>query len=835
MSQNRRHFFRLSLLSAGLLASGVALANATIDPLLSAHMRKARPTESMQVILTFKQQTPVSAQQIAALKTLGIKKGVYMQRLPIMGVMATPAQVRELAKRKDVVSVYYNARLRYMNLEARQMSGSARVSTSPSDFGRAIPYSGRGVTVVVNDSGIDTTHPDLPMGSKVQENVFAAQNILASTTGIVPYTTVKGLPNSDLGSGHGNHCAGTVAGTGAASGGKYRGAAPGADLVGFGSGGVLLILDAVGGLDFALQNQFSYRHPIRVVSNSWGTGGKFNPDHPVTIATYKLYKDAGIVSVFAAGNDGPGENTHNPYSQAPWVISVGAGEKDGVLTSFSSRGNRGEGGEFVMQIDGSRHTYKNEPTIVATGVDIISTRTITGGVLATSAPQDAGLAPAHVPYYSHLSGTSMATPHVAGVVALMLEANPNLNPLQVKDIIQKTATNMSGRRSFEVGSGHLNAYAAVAMAQSVAQKTPLTFGKTVKTNRSFATLASAGASVDIKSETVLVVPQTGNNVMTFDVKAEDKLIELTGKVDTYAAPNGTGTSYVRAVLIDPEGNETRSPSSTLPGAFLLGPVTQVTVQNPKPGKWTLRVDGSQTNGQAVFTPEEMIFSAFGRSAGAASGPADVVSMTDEAAKTITGNALAAELVDAESDGLFKPARLITRFDLAQYLVFGANIRQSLPMQASAPSKFGTELSKTSAMYPYAEAVTTRGGVLRDLTYSQNPVMKLKAGRFAGADEVTREELAFSLVQALGDQAVTDAVTLGTNGTITTADNKEVVDSANIAADLRKHVKRAIDLGMITLVTGADGKLYFNPAGKVSKLDFAAAMLKYNAEYRRVED
>ena len=198
MSQARRHFFRLTLLSAGLMASGLALANATIDPLLSAKLNRARPTEAMQVIVTFKQQTPVSAQQIAALKTLGVTKGVYMQRLPIMGIVATPAQVREIAKRKDVISVFYNARLRYMNLEQRQMSGAARVSTSPADFGRAIPFSGRGITVVVNDSGVDTTHPDLPMGSKVQDNVMAAQNILASTSGIVPYTTIKGLPNTCL-------------------------------------------------------------------------------------------------------------------------------------------------------------------------------------------------------------------------------------------------------------------------------------------------------------------------------------------------------------------------------------------------------------------------------------------------------------------------------------------------------------------------------------------------------------------------------------------------------------------------------------------------------------
>lgn len=830
MPNARRQFFRLTLLSSGLMASGLVLANATIDPLLSARLKQARPADKMEVIVTFKQMKPVTPTQIAALKTLGIQKGVYMQRLPIMGVLATPSQVRELAKRKDVVSVFYNARLRYMNLEQRQMSGSARVSNNPADFGRAIPYSGRGVTVVVNDSGVDTTHPDLPMGSKVQDNVFAGQNILVNATGIVPYTVIRGLPNSDLGSGHGQHCAGTIAGTGAASGGKYRGAAPGADLVGYGSGGVLLILDAVGGLDYSLVNQFSYRHPIRTVSNSWGTNGPFNPDHPVIAATYMLYK-SGIVSVFAAGNDGPGENTHNPYAQAPWVISVGAGEKDGVLTGFSSRGNRGEKTDFTMALDNTKWTSVNEPTIVATGVDIVSTRTLTGGVLATSAPQDATLAQAHVPYYAHLSGTSMATPHVAGVTALMFEANPKLTPADVKEILQKTATNMVGRRRFEVGAGHLNAYAAVATAASKAGNPTIAYGSTLKMNREFKTLTAVGSTQEIFSKTEIVVPGVVSaNEYPFEVP--EGATELTGKIDTYAAANGTGTSYVRAVLVSPDAEPFRSTSSTLPGAFVLGPVTQVTVSNPKPGTWKLRVDGAQTTGQSIFTPEEMILSAFIRKAGKANGPADVLGLPAEAQQTI-GNALASELIDADADGLFRPGREITRLDLAQALVFAGNIRQSLPMSRTAVSKF-TDLTRSSAEYPMAEAVTTRGGALRDLTYLQSPVMLTVGGAFKGGDKATREEVAYSLIQALGDQPVTAGVMLGTNGQITTASGKVVEDSGQISENMRKHVKRALDLDLLKL-TEMNGKFFFNPKGTVTKMDLAEALLKYNTEYRKVED
>ena len=107
---------------------------------------------------------------------------------------------------------------------------------------------------------------------------------------------------------------------------------------------------------------------------------------------------------------------------------------------------------------------------------------MTGALPPLSAELDAAtIAPAHLPFYTNSSGTSMATPHVAGVVALMLEANPHLTPAQVKDILERTATNMTGRLSWEAGAGHLNAYAATAEAANVRKD----WGRTVNVLREF--------------------------------------------------------------------------------------------------------------------------------------------------------------------------------------------------------------------------------------------------------------------------------------------------------------------------------------------------------------
>ncbi len=425
----------LLLLTALALAParvGTATAVPIVDPILSQVLSTAGAQEQVQAIVTFNTKPTTLALNLLRLSGVRIKP---LQVLPMVAIQGTPLQIAAATSLgvPGVVSIYFNRELEYFLDESTATIGATAVW---NDLG----FTGEGVTVAVLDSGIDGTHPDLVYGSKVAQNVKMVPDPF-SITGPVG---IENLAPTDTTSGHGTHCASTVAGTGDAASGRYRGVAPGARLVGIGSGEAIAILTAVESFDWLLANRTKY--DTRVVSNSWGTTGAFDPADPVNVAS-KAAHDAGITVVFAAGNEGPGDNTLNPYSVAPWVIGVAAGTKDGQsLADFSSRG---VAGDPVYQ-----------PTITAPGVDIVAARAITGGITVLGAQSDLELG-ADAVRYTTMSGTSMATPHVAGVVALMLQANPSLTPDQIRETIRTTARPMAGYQVHQVGAGYVDALAAV--------------------------------------------------------------------------------------------------------------------------------------------------------------------------------------------------------------------------------------------------------------------------------------------------------------------------------------------------------------------------------------
>lgn len=467
--------FAAAMLLAVALLLGVAGAGdavseeasgglAAVDPLLQSELEDA--SGPVEVVVAFEGSGAPDAGEIALLREAGITTGITLRSLPLAGVLATEGQVEELASQPEVRSVSFNEELEYENDEATELTGVDEVRTDPrlTRQNDGLPVTGDGVGVLVNDSGIDATHPDLKFGDHVVQNVAAATNLNAVDEELLPVTTVEDVPNTDSTGGHGTHVAGTAGATGGQSGGKYEGVAPGADIVGYGSGAGLALLDVLGGFDYAITNQS--RYDIRIITNSWGTTGDqctdVDPDDPVTIATKSAF-DRNMAVVFSAGNSGPEECTiTGNYKKAPWVISAAAGDKDSELAEFSSRGEPGGGGSFV--IDDEDWTWVDRPTVTAPGVDIVSTRTASPvGVIG--AEKDLEMIDlAHQPFYTTLSGTSMAAPHVAGIVAMMLEVDPQLTPLEVKQIMERTATDMPEREQWEAGAGYVDAHGSVVRA-----------------------------------------------------------------------------------------------------------------------------------------------------------------------------------------------------------------------------------------------------------------------------------------------------------------------------------------------------------------------------------
>ena len=166
-----------------LLAVAVACAlpasmvNAKTFDTTLADKLLAAPSELQQVIVTFEGNGPLSLDQLDALEVLGITSGVSLKNLPIAGIMATKAQVDALYSRDDVVSVWNNDPLVLENHESTQITGVQALRADRDLRNNGIPYSGRGIGVVVNDSGVDGTHSDIAFPDHVVQNVLAQVNL----------------------------------------------------------------------------------------------------------------------------------------------------------------------------------------------------------------------------------------------------------------------------------------------------------------------------------------------------------------------------------------------------------------------------------------------------------------------------------------------------------------------------------------------------------------------------------------------------------------------------------------------------------------------------------
>jgi subtilisin family serine protease len=271
-------------------------------------------------------------------------------------------------------------------------------------------YTGTGTTVAVLDTGVDQTHPDLASREVAERNFTES-------------------PDSVDRFGHGTHVASIVAGNGP----KYRGVAHGASIL----DGKVLDDSGRGKLSWAIAGmEWAVAQGADVVNLSLGAEDSPGED-PMEAAVNALSAEHGTLFVIAAGNSGPGQYSLGSPGTADAALTVGAVDREDRLAQFSSRGPRVDDGAI-------------KPDITAPGVDIVAALHAEGAI---GEPVEPG--------YVALSGTSMATPHVAGAAALLAQKNPQWTGSQLKAALTASARNNPESSPYEQGSGRVDVAAAL--------------------------------------------------------------------------------------------------------------------------------------------------------------------------------------------------------------------------------------------------------------------------------------------------------------------------------------------------------------------------------------
>jgi len=412
---------------------------------LELRIAKSDRTTKHRVIITLK--GPVTDAGVSALQS-AVGRFAVSRKLPIITALAattTKGQIRALAQQGQVASVALDGIAHAFNENQQATFGvmKARIDAPALDGnadGDPSGYSPGDEVAAVIDTGIDSSHLQLAGGKVLQFVDFTVGGVVRP-----PYDD----------NGHGTHVAATIAGSG---GGfpREEGVAPNAALVG------VKVLDATGagfdswviaGINWAVENKNALG--IDVMNLSLGETGCSNGTDPVSQAANAAVA-AGIVVVVAAGNDGPAACTIGAPAAAANVITVGAmGDVIGDPNAspyttplnvawFSSRG---------PTLDS-----RVKPDLVAPGTHVVSAAANSGGN-----------------GYVDDSGTSMASPFVAGTALLMLDANPAWSPATVKSFLMNTANDYGpAGPDNDYGAGRLNAYAAlVATGAPISTPPPL--------------------------------------------------------------------------------------------------------------------------------------------------------------------------------------------------------------------------------------------------------------------------------------------------------------------------------------------------------------------------
>jgi subtilisin family serine protease len=419
----------------------------------------------------------------AAVRATGMRTVTEFERIGVVVASGTADQIAAARTEPGVTYLEGNTPISFTQETSNAATrGAEAVATLTGANGRALD--GSGVSVAVIDSGVDPTHPylrDADGSSAVVANLKSVC-LVESDTGTDCVLRVPGVLDTDTisGGGHGTHVSGIVAGrpTTLSGGGELQGAAPGASVVSISTGAVLLIVGADSALNWVLENHeapcgagvpAAECPPIKVTNNSYGPtgGGEFDPNS-ATVKLQRALVEEGVVTVWAAGNDGGDGSASltNPPGQDPTggILSVASysdqdtGTRDGVVSEYSSRGASADPSTW--------------PDLSAPGENITSSCRLYLPICATGLDPRNGPGLLDVGTFNTISGTSMAAPHVAGIVAQLFQADPSATPAEIEAALKGTTyrfadgapyTSVGGYpASFDKGTGLVDVVAAVA-------------------------------------------------------------------------------------------------------------------------------------------------------------------------------------------------------------------------------------------------------------------------------------------------------------------------------------------------------------------------------------
>lgn len=335
-----------------------------------------------------------------------------------------------LTEGKGVARVWLDGRFKASADEDGAKAGEAGggVAQIGAPAAWAAGYDGKGVKVAVLDTGVDTTHPDLASAVKASKDF-------------------TGTGSTDDMAGHGTHVAATLAGSGARSGGRYKGVAPGAEIL-----NAKVLDDSGEGSDSSVIAglEWAAGQGAKVANLSLGQEDTPGED-PVEAAVNALSKSTGMLTVAAAGNEGPDAGTVDSPGAAESALTVGAVDGEDRLADFSSTGPTADSAL--------------KPDLTAPGVDIVSARAAHGHMGDPAADG-----------YVSMSGTSMATPHVAGAAAILAQRHPDWTGARIKQALTASTTPTTGATGYQQGTGRVDVSRALEGAVA-SEQTSVSFGK----------------------------------------------------------------------------------------------------------------------------------------------------------------------------------------------------------------------------------------------------------------------------------------------------------------------------------------------------------------------